>query len=60
MMNISNALNSYSSVISATQLADMKSALQIQEQAVELGKNANTDTSVPVSTTIGTKIDVSI
>ena len=60
MMNTSGAVSSYSSVIAATQVSELKSALQLQEQALQMMQSANADRSVPADTVKGTQVDVTI
>ena len=59
-MNISSGINTYSSNLKITQLNEMKTALQVQEQAVENAQAANPERSVPVQAERGTNVDVSI
>lgn len=53
-------MNTSSSVTSASQLSELESALKLQEQAVEAIKEINADRSISQSTTLGTKVDISI
>ena len=53
-------INTGNSVPAASQLSELESALKLQEQAVEAIKEINADRSISPSTTLGTKVDISI
>lgn len=59
-MNISSGINTYSANLKVTQLSEMKTALQLQEQALENAQTATPERNVPVSTERGSQVDVSI
>lgn len=53
-------INNNSSAVTATQLSELQSALKLQEQAVVANKELTDDRSISPSTTVGTKVDISI
>ena len=59
-MNVSSGINSSSPTVTPTQIGEMKTALQLQEQALDLLKTSNNDRSIPPSSTKGTRVDICI
>lgn len=53
-------INNNSPAVTATQLSELQSALKLQEQAVVANKELTDDRSISPSTTVGTKVDISI